>query len=898
MFGGRRFGSRFRSRLWKTSVEEEVEAELAFHLEMRVRDYEARGLSPAAAREEAERRLGDRQAVAAACRTLGRSRDRGWRRAEWLAELRQDLRFALRQLRATPAFAVAAVVALALGLGAAAAVWSVVEAVVWRPPPFAGADQLVRVWQTNPQAIDFTVSQPDFLDWRGRATSFERLAAFEQVVRNVIGPAGPQRVAGVQASAGLLPLLGRRPLLGRVFSEAEDAIGGDHRVAVLGYELWRRQCAGADVLSGCTLLLDGEPVRAVGVMPAGFDFPERAGIWTPLVANRQPARGAIRTHHHLEVVGRLRRGSTLGQARAELAAIAGILALRYPESNRGWGVRLASFAEWRTGARWRRRTLAALGAAALLWLLASTNVANLLAVRATARQREIDLRAALGAGRGRIVRQLLAEGLLLALLGAAVGLLLAAGGAAALSHLDLGRLPRLAEVRLGPGTAGFTLLAALAAALVLAGAPALQLLRGAPHETLRFGARLSPPRERRLRDLLVVAEMALAMTLLVAAGLTVRSLLRLQGDDPGYDPDQVVALSLNLAGKSYPPPRMREFMSQLEQRVARLPGVLAVGAANLAPLAPAGGAPPNTPFTLAREGTGAAGPPAASGGGSDFLFAHWRVVTPGYFQVLGMKRVAGRLLAASDTDGAHPVVVIDETLARRWWPGEDPLGKRIRWGWTAGAPLSVVGVVGGVRDLELDAEPRPVLFFPYAERVWRAMMLLVKVSGDPRPVAAAVRRQIRELDRLLPVPEASVLRAGWRAAVAPSRFSTLLLGLFAILALALAATGVYGATAYAVGERRAEIAVRQALGATPRALLWLFAARGALLGLAGVALGWVAALAFARQLGSLLYGTGPAELAAYAFGGLLLAGIAAGAGAAAARRATRVPAVLALRGGL
>jgi putative ABC transport system permease protein len=928
---GRRFRS-LRSLLWKPGIDDEIADELAFHLEMRAREYAARGLTPAAAAAAARRRFGDVGRVEAACRAIGRGRDRAQRRARWLAESAYDLRLAGRRLGDQPGSTLLAVLALAAGLAGAATAWRVAHAVA-RPLPFAEPASLVLLRQQSPQGVEFAASALDYDDWRRGnrgSRSFAGMAAYEPVEANLGGGTGgpaageePQRVLAARATASLLPLLGARPWLGGGFTVAAEARGGDHRVAVLSYDLWRRRFAADPLVVGRTLSLDGEPLRVLGVMPPGFEAPPGVGLWLPLAAHG-PLHGATRDHHRLEVLARLRPGVLPRLAAADMAAVAAEVARRHPETNLGWGVSLEALPAAWTGARWTQRARLLLAAAGLLWLLATASAANLLWARATARQRELDLRAALGGGRDRIVRQLIAEGLLLALLGAVAGLLLAGAATTALRQAA-SSLPQLAAIagtpppapdapaapaalaampRLDPASAGLVLALALLSGLACGLGPALQAIRPGLHEAVR-SARLSTPRERRLRDALVVAELAVATTLLVAAGLLLESYVRLDRADPGFDPDHVLSVRLALNGARYPAGERRALLRRLEQRLADLPGVEAAGFTSTAPL-PA--ERPNDPFTLERHGR------------HEFLSAGWRVVTPGLFHALGLRRLAGRLLGPGDRDARHPVAVVDATFAERCWPGGNPLGRRLRWE-AGGRDLTVVGVVGRVADLDLEAGPRPIVFLPYEEVPWRAMALVVRpVSGPPaaadgagasapasraaagpagpaadRELAAAVRREIAALAPGLPLSPVRLLEVARRQAVAGPRLGSWLVALFAAAALGLAVSGVYASAASAVARRTPEIAVRQALGAAGGDVLRLILGRSAALTLLGLALGISGALLFGQLLAGLLYETPAVRPLTYAAVALLLGGVATLASAWPARRATRIAPVLALR---
>ena len=897
---------RWLSLLWKPGLDDEIADELAFHLEMRAREYAARGLAPAAAAAAARRRFGDLARVEAACRAIGRGRDRDQRRALWLAELARDLRLAGRQLGERPRWTLLVVLALAVGLAGAATALQVARAVL-RPLPFAEPAGLLLLRPTSPRGVALAASVPDYADWRRLSRGFAGMAAFETVESNLAagGPeaaeAAPERVLAARATASLLPLLGVRPLLGRGFTAGEAARGRDHRVAVLSHALWWRRFGADPRIVGRPLWLDAVPLRVVGVMPASFGEPAGIGLWMPLAAHG-PQHGATREHYRLEVIARLRPGVSPRRAAADLAAVAAALASRHPETHAGWGIGVQALdAAW-TGERWARRTRLLLAAAGLLWLLASATAANLLWARASSRQPEIDLRAALGGGRGRIVRQLYAEGLLLAGLGAAVALLLAGVSTAMLGHSAVAALA--AMPRLDAGAAGLVLVLALLGSLVCGLGPALQATRPGLHETVRQGARPAARRERRVSDALVVAELALATTLLVTAWLLVASFLRLDRADPGFEVDHVLSLRLALNGERYPPAARRALLRRLEQRLGRLPGV-AAGFVSTAPLA---AERPAEPFTLEAEP--AAALPGGASGRRQALAAEWRVVTPGFFPALRLRPLAGRLLGPADRDARHPVAVIDAAFAERAWGGgggQDPrrfLGRRLRWA-AGGRDLTVVGVVASVRDLDLEVGPRPVVLLPYEELPWRSMALVVRpAAGPPVPGAAPaspaalagiVRREIEIAAPGLPVSAVRWLEVARRQEVAAPRLGSWLVALFAAAALGLAVSGVYATAAAAVVRRTREIAVRQALGAAGGDVLRLVLGRGVRVTLLGLAAGSGGALLFSRLLAGLLYQTPAVSSGVYAGVALLLGGVAMAASVFPARRAARISPVLALR---
>jgi putative ABC transport system permease protein len=870
-----RFARSLRHLLWKPPVEQEVDSELAFHIEMRTRDYVARGMDPAAARAEAMRRFGNVEQINEACRDLGRRRDQEMRRTEWIGELRQDLAYALRYLRTNPGFGLAAVLTLALGIGASTAIFGVANAVILRPLPFREPERLVRIWETNPSSDQFSASDPNYLDWRARNRSFAELAAYRSNSMNLVGDGQPEQLTAIGVTHTLFPLLGVAPRVGRAFTADEDRPGGA-RVVILSARLWQRRFGGDRGVLGRTISLDGRPYTVIGILPPGLGFATQADLWQPLA----PDAGSNRGNHTLGVVARLRAGSTIETATSDMRAIARQLGQQYPASNAEWGARIASFRDWLIGAELRDRVIALLFAVGLLLLMACVNVANLLIARASTREREMGLRAALGAGRWRITRQLLTESLTLATIGAGAGVALAAVAMPVLRKAGGDAIPRLDEMSLDWRVLSFALGASLVTGLLFGLAPALHASRAGLHGMLRTGARVAGT--SRLRSTLVVASIALAMLLLVGAGLVGSSFLRLMRVDPGFEPDHVLVASISLPAERYPNDRIAAFHTEAMRRVVAIPGVRAAGMINIAPFS---GGNTAIPFTVVGR------PPARPG---EFLQAGWRSVTPGYFAALGLRLKRGRLLNEQDVDNGPPVIVITDTMARRFWPGEDAVDRQIQ---IQGAkrPFTVVGVVNDIRAQTLQEEPAPVMYLPYQQVSLRSMWLTVRAVGAPTSVASAVQREIWAIDKTLPVANVQPLEQLMSQAAAQPRLTMLIFGLFAAAALALAVIGVYGVVAYSVAQRTREIGVRLALGAQPSRIVRSVVRHGLLLAGLGIAIGLAGAYALARFIAAILYGTEPTDALTYGAVAVTLALCAAVASLAPARRAARVDPVTALR---
>jgi predicted permease len=617
----------------------------------------------------------------------------------------------------------------------------------------------------------------------------------------------------------------------------------------------------------------------IGVMPASFDFASDPDIWMPLA----PDPGENRGDHRLMGIARLKPGVGMEQAHADLAAIGARLSELYPDSNGGWSARLERFDQWMIGSQVKQAMYVLLAAVGLLLLIACANVSNLLLARATTRRREIGLRAALGAGRGRLVRQLLVESLVLGLLGAGLGLLLAYWALPLIRGLGPMGIPRIENVELSGVVVLFTFVVSLLTGIVFGLVPAVQVSRGSLQEALQEGGRVAETGSRRLRQLMVVGELALAVMVLIGAGLLINSFQRLQHTDPGFVADGVLTVPVALTGAQYTREMQVQFMTDVFDGIRTLPGVTAVGATNISPFS--GG---STAVELTVEGREVLS-------GEDYPFAAWRAVTPGFFEALEITLKTGRLFSFEEDWGRpRESVIINETLANQLWPGEDPLGKRVGLGRNEVENLaSVVGVVGDIVDTQLESDPGPMIFLPYTGG-WPWMTLLVRTSGDPALLTAAVREQIWAVDKNLPLPGIAPLGENLVGAVARPRFNMQLMGIFAIVALLLAAIGVYGIMAFSVARRTREIGVRMALGARPGKLVGMVIWQALKVAGLGVALGLIGALWLSRFLETLLYETTPTDVMTYAAVALILLAVAAVAALLPAVRATRVDPKVAL----
>ena len=787
----------------------------------------------------------------------------------------------------SPGFTLVATLTLALGIGATSAIFSVVNAVLLRPLPFAEADRLVQVaalWQGKSVAW---LSPQNFLDIEAQARSLERLAALDTSGMTLTGHGAAVRLEGAEVSASFFDVLRVRPDLGRGFAAGENEPGRTH-VVVLGHKLWQERFGGDPGVVGRDVQIDREPWTVVGVAPAGFSYPEGAEIWRPLTYDelfRTKSRGAW----YLNVVARLAPGASLAGAREEMATIAARLAKEYPNQNEGVGGTAIGLREALVGDT-RKALLVLLGAVGLVLLVACVNVANLLLARISVREGELALRAALGAGRGRIVRQLLTESLLLALVGGALGALVAGGLVDALLALQPQGVPRLSEVRIDRGVLAFAALTSFATSLVFGTLPALQMSRRATAQSLRQGGRgiLGGPRVG-LRGALVVGQIALAMVLLAGAGLLIRSFTLLRHVDPGFDARSALSFRFTLPESAYADDAPRvAFHDALAARLAALPGVRAVGGVSGLPLA--GGS-----FIISFTIDGRPEPPPAQQ--PSLAVA---IVTPGYFEAMGIGIVRGRALAPGDVETAPQVVVLSEAAVRKHFPGEDPIGKHIRLGLGRGpgkpkAGGEVVGVARDVKRQGLGKESAPEIYVAYAQYPVQSMSIVLRTDVPPRSVATAAERALHELDAQLPVSFVLTLEEVVARSISEPRFYTLLLGAFATTALFLAALGLFGVMSYAVAQRTRELAVRLALGARQHELQRMVLREALALGAVGLVLGLGGALLVSRTLTTQLYSVSPndpATLAAVA--GVLLATTVL-AGYLPARRATRIDPVVALR---
>ncbi|MCI0540595.1 MAG: ABC transporter permease [Verrucomicrobiales bacterium] len=809
-----------------------------------------------------------------------------------------DLKFAFRQLRKNPGFTAVAVLTLALGIGANSAIFSIVHAVLLRPLPYHDADRLVTLWESDPMkgsgSVD--VSPPNFADWVRQSSSFERLSFyFVNRAVNLVGEDGSERAVATFASAGLFPLLGAQPILGRAFTPEEDKLGEDGGVVILSHGLWQRRFGGDPGILGKTLVIDSHnryPQIVIGVMPPDFDFPRGAELWLPPWSD--PFTSDRRSAHWLKVIGRLKSGVSLQQARTELQTIQQRIVAEHPEANIGAHVHVVPLRHQMLG-ELRPALWVLTGVVGFLLLIACTNIANFLLARAVARQKEIAIRVALGAGQFRLTRQLLTESLLLSLLGGSLGV----WGAAASMPLMISLAPPALRSFAGIGVDGpvllFTLLVSVMTSLLFGLVPALQATRSDLNTTLKDGVRipLAGPASNRLRSLLVVTEVSLATVLLVGAGLMVQTLGRLLRTDPGFRVENLLVANFDMTSARYSSTnRPQVFFQRLMERLALLPGVRSVGGATKLPLRSDSNM---QTFSIEHR------PPARPG---ELVTGATHACTPDFFRALGVSLLRGRAFTDRDGNEAPRVVIINQTMAQRYFPNEEPLGQRLVLGDRErmdtdrnGRPnwREIVGVVADVKSAGLAVSARPEVYSPYQQWPWHSASLVLRTTGDPAELAAALRNEVRSLDKEQPVANIRTMEHILAEAVAQPRFRASLVGLFSGLALALAALGIYGVLAFAVTQRGHEIGIRMALGAQHGHVLRMVLRQGMGLVAVGIGIGLAAASALTRVLRNLLFGVSPTDPVTFIATALLLGVVALFACWLPARRAAKVDPMEALR---
>ena len=800
-----------------------------------------------------------------------------------MGNLLGDFRYAARSLARQPTFACVAILTLVLGIGTNTAIFSVIKAVLLNQLPYTDASRLVVVREQNPDGSLDLVAPLTFVDWKQQSKSVPALAAFRQLRYAFAGNGEPLDVPSVRGPANMFEVLRATAMLGRTFAAGEGEPGAD-RVAVLSRAFWQRHFGGSSSAIGRTIQLDAQPYTVIGVMPAEFDFPPSGNvdIWTPLSFDPNDAHGRSRKARSLNVVGRLADDVEQQQAQGEMSIIAGRLATTFPDSNSGWGARVIS-AQEQLVTTVRPALLMISAAVGFLLLIVCANVANLILARLSSRRGEIAVRAALGAGRLQLVRQVLAESFTLSAIGGALGLLVAWGGVRLVHALPEGSLPRMQEVRVDGGVLLFALAISVGVALVFGLVPAVQASRAGLRDTMSTFSGTTRHSGGRLLSALVVVEVALALVLLVGAGLMTRSFAQLMRVSPGFEPGNLLAVQIYLPQSKYKTgvDRTRFYMDAI-RRVGALPGVHSAAGVSTLPMYPVG-IDYALPFTIDGH--------AAPANGEEPR-ADIRTATPGYFETMKIALRDGRFIDSRDRAGAPGTIVINETMARRYFAGENPIGKVVRNPHGKG---EVVGVVGDVKHYGLDSEPRAELFMPAWQQPLNGMALIVRTASDPKGFVASIRREVLAVDAEQPIFDVSAMVDVVSRSVFLPRVSMLLLMAFAVSALLLAVVGIYGVVSYTVTQRTRELGVRMALGADAASTLRLVLGKSMLLVAGGTVCGLIASMAMTRAMSGLLYGVSPLDPVVFLGVSLMLATAGFVASLIPARRATRVDPIVALR---
>ena len=881
---------RLRSLFRRKRVEEDLDKELRFHLAQQIDENLAAGLALAQARRAAHRKLGGVTQIQEECRDM--------RRTDHIEAFWRDLRYALRSLGKNPAFTAVILLTLALSIGANSAIFSVIDGVLLRPLPYPQANRIVRIFFHSASYPRFPMNPFDFRDFRARNRSFEALAGFTRGDLQLSGTGQPERFTGFQVTAGFFDVLGLRPARGHAFS-THDEIPGNGQQVILSDRLWRKRFDADPNIIGRKITLDAQPFTVAGVMPAGTEHPgneyngvahgETVDLWWPFAFRGDPAH---RGSHYLEAIGRMKKGVTSTEAQAEMNAMIAQLAREHPDYLTGWQALVIPLYREIVGPS-ERLLMVLLGAVGLVLLIACANAANLLLARATARQREIAVRTALGAGRASLVRQMLTESLLIALIGGGLAVAIAAAGVRTLVSLLPAGFPRADTIHVNAAVFGFTLLIALATGVLFGLAPALQASRTDVQDALRAGGRgaSSSRGHLRLRSVLVVGEVSLACLLLIGAGLMLRSFVNLLRADPGFRPEHLLTASLSLPDATYKPVDAIRFWGRLTASLDSASGIRAAGVGTDLPWT---GYDDNiSGFTI--EGKK---PAAVLGDGQEF-HARYHVASPGYFRAVGIPLVRGRFFTAGDNMKAPLALIVNRSMARRYWPNENALGKRITFedhpkeaDW-----ITIVGIVGDVKDKPDSPAAAMALWWPIEQSPVGIGYMTVAVRGtsDPALLANDLRQAVRQLDPTLAVANIRPMDEIADANISTPRFALFLVAIFAGLALTLAAIGIYGVISYAVSQRTHEFGLRMALGAQPGDVRRLVLRQGVKLALVGVALGLVGALALGRVLWSLLYQVSAADPVTFTSVSALAITVAALACYLPARRATAVDPADALR---
>lgn len=888
---GSPFGPRRLFKLpWRSArqIRADVEDELRFHMEMRVEALVAGGMTPADAAARALHEFGDVNDARQYLRRMDATTEAARRRSDFMGDLRNDIGYAIRKLRAAPAFTLAVVLTLALGIGANTAIFSVVDSVLLEPLPFPSADHLVRFRFTQ-QGHGDAGTPPDLNDYRTQAKLFDGFALVNGLDASIAHPGGdPERVLGATVSANWFSVLRVHPLIGRVFARGEDAFGAP-KVVVLSEQLWRRSFGADPNIVGKIVTINSAPTQVIGVVPAAFNYPFSAELWMPLSFPPAQLTDAVRGARWLGMLARVKDGVPVDRANAEVLHISQVMEARFPEQYRDRRISIVPVHEYSVGDV-KKPLLIIMTAVGFVLLIACANVANLMLVRASARDSEFAVRAALGAGRGRLVRQLITESVLLTVLGALLGVLLAAVGMRLLMRLAPESLTLVSTASLSGRalllTGGIAMLTGVLFGLL----PSLTASGGNVANALRAGGRgtRAQASSSRTKRIIVTAEVAMAITLLAGAGLLLRSFDKLLSVNTGLRPDGVVTAKLDLPDVRYDSlAAQRLFEDNLVARLSAIPGVSDAGLINVMPL-------DGDDFDLSFTIRGRPVPRP-----SEEPDAEVRTVTPNLFAALGVPVLRGRGILASDRAGAPQVVVVNRAFAAKFFPNEDPLNQQLTLGWSIngtrmGGPI--VGVVGDIRGAELSAPPTPTIYLPMAQSATSNIGIVVRSRLAPSSLVPSIRATMRDLDHLIALFDVQTLQDRMVGSVGAQRFYATLVGIFAVVALLLSAVGLYGVVAYTVSQRTHEMGVRVALGATGSRISRMVVAEGMALTLAGAAIGIAGAFYAARLIASLLYGVETTDPLSFAGAVIALCLVAAVASYLPARRAAAVDPLIAMRG--
>jgi putative ABC transport system permease protein len=873
-----RLTSLCRNLFHKDRVDQEFTEEIQAYLDMLTETKIKQGLTPREARRNALVELGGVEQVHEKVREI--------RMGQFIETAWRDVRFGVRALVHSPIFSVVTVLSLALGIGANTAIFSVVNGLLLRPLPYPEPEQIVHVWHTPPQqsfpGLDrFSVSPANYVDWKAQSSAFEHMAVYTYTGLSLSTSNDPLPLIGAAVSSDFFSVLRSNAVQGRTFTPDEERPLRD-QVVVIGHGLWQRSFAANPNIIGQTLTLNSRSFTVVGIMPAGFEFPREAELWVPLAWDDKERQ--IRSIHDYLVIARLKQNVSLAQAQAEMSTISSRLEQQYAEDNKGWGAVVIPLREDLVGDI-RLALLVLFCAVGFVLLIACANVANLMLARGANRQKEIAVRIALGAGRARLVRQLLTESVLLAVTGGLLGLLLAVWGSKVL--VRLGSLPNSGDIGIDTWALGFTLLVSFGAGIIIGIVPALQFTRTSISETLKQGSGRTggSPIKQHTRKALVISEVALSLVLLIGAGLMIRSFWKLQNVDPGFDTSNALTMSVVLTPIRYSEPHQRlAFVDRVIEQIRAVPGVVSVGTTTTIPLAGGGS---TQPFSI--EGRPA---PAIA----EQPMAQTRYISPDYFRAIGIPLRQGRSFSDQDRDNSVPVIIVSEAMARRFWPGENPIGRRLTPSFhpEQGA-REIVGVVGDVKTRGLEVDASAMMYLPYKQAPLPFISFVVRTTSNPESLVQPVSKAIYSIDNEQALTNVRTMEQVLIESLSGRRFNMTLLLTFAGVALVLAAVGVYGVMNYTVTLRRRELGIRMALGARRMDVLRLVMGQGLTLTLIGVAAGLISAYALTRLMASLLYGVTATDYLTFVSVSAVLIAVGVAASYVPARRATKVNPTIALR---